>query len=162
MKFNFKICSKGIWVKPIACYTCKQISHAKCINGLSPELYNKYKVNMGTIPHICKFCDNSNVCINVNVPVDEGILEPTTLDSSLIPLTQAPSHTPSLKSCNRHGGEGGGGGGKGGAQWGSSMGHYDILQKIDIFFIYKPILINECTKCLWNWTLEGLLKIGLN
>ena len=92
MKFKCQICYKGIRMRPVACYSCKQISHAKCIEGLSPELYDKYKVNMEAIPHICKFCNNSNDCINVNIPVHEAVLEPTS-DPSPSPLTQAPQHT---------------------------------------------------------------------
>ena len=93
MKLKCQICFKGIRVRPIACYTCKQISHAKCIKGLSPELYNKHKINMETILHICKFCDNSNDRINAYVPIDEEMLEQQTSDPSLSPLTQAPPHT---------------------------------------------------------------------
>ena len=93
MKLMCHICSKGIRIRPIACYTCKKISHARCIKGLSPELYDKHKINMESILHICKFCNYSNDRINANVPEDEEMLELRTADPSPSPLTLAPSHT---------------------------------------------------------------------
>ena len=48
-KIMCQVCLKGIAggrSKPLTCNSCKNISHAHCILGLTPEIYDSYKIKM--------------------------------------------------------------------------------------------------------------------
>ena len=95
IKFPCQLCLKGVRIRPISCSTCKNITHSKCISGMTPELYDNYYKNIvDTTPFICKFCDNDNASNNSSF-LREFILEHTrslqhrqAVPSSPHPLTQ--------------------------------------------------------------------------
>ena len=46
-------------------------THAKCITGMTPEIYDNYINNLEVIPHICKFCVNPSGVNNSSVSIEQ-------------------------------------------------------------------------------------------
>ena len=62
-----------------------------CISGLTPEIYDNYKENLETIPHLCNSCENPCDSNKTNILYSKRLLElanvpsPTTLTSTTTP-----------------------------------------------------------------------------
>ena len=95
IKIQCQACLKGVRARPVSCNTCENITHARCITGMTPEIYDNYINNLEVIPHICKFCVNPSG-INNSIVSSEEMLEHTktptprqTENPSPFPLTHS-------------------------------------------------------------------------
>ena len=96
IKFPCQLCFKGVRCRPVSCNSCKSITHAKCISGMTPELYdNYYKHNVDTVPFICKFCENHNTANNSS-SLSKIILEQlrSLQTQQYVPSSPTLTHTP--------------------------------------------------------------------
>ena len=68
-KYNIRYpcvrCQLGIRVRPVKCFNCHSLTHSKCIEGLTNELYDRFRNNNEEIVFKCNYCVHTNVPINI-------------------------------------------------------------------------------------------------
>ena len=68
-KYNIRYpcvrCQLGIRVRPVKCFNCHSLTHSKCIEGLTNELYDRFRNNNEEIVFKCNYCVHTNVPMNI-------------------------------------------------------------------------------------------------
>ena len=60
-------CQRGIRHRPVSCFSCQNVTHSKCIKGLTNDLYDKFYNDNEVIVYKCTHCAAANVPNNIQV-----------------------------------------------------------------------------------------------
>ena len=66
IRFPCVRCQLGIRIRPVKCINCHNLTHSKCIEGLTNELYDKFRNNNEEIVFKCNYCVHSNIPNNIH------------------------------------------------------------------------------------------------
>ena len=58
-------CQVGIRKRPVICYHCQNLTHSKCIKGLTNDLYDKFYNNNEVIVYKCTYCVDKDALNNI-------------------------------------------------------------------------------------------------
>ena len=86
ISFPCSSCQRGIRRRPVICYVCKNLTHSKCIKGLTNDLYDKFYNDNEVIVYKCICCTAKDVANNIKVK------------SVTFPLPHLPHPLPSSQS----------------------------------------------------------------
>ena len=95
-------CQRGIRRRPVICYLCQNLTHSKCIKGLTNDLYDKFYNDNEVIVYKCTHCAANSVLNNIqvnNMSVSAPLplsLPSTKCTSSL--TTDAPSNRGTIRA----------------------------------------------------------------